>query len=201
MRVRFLTRRHGDTEEVGDGFSHGGTEKERGDLRMEDSGRLNEISADIVDAAIGIHRRFGPGMLESAYELILVAELKHRGHVVRSQVPISFEYNGQKIENAFRIDVLVDEAVVVELKATETFSPVHARQLNTYLTLTGHTLGLLLNFGMEYMKNGIKRVANGDVPDIKNSTLRVSVPPCEILSGRRGESLTRSHGDTEGETI
>lgn len=139
---------------------------------------INEISADIVDAALGIHKKFGPGLLESVYELVLVTELRRRGHEVKSQVPISFEYNGQKIENAFRIDVLVDDEVVVELKSTEAFANVHAKQLKTYLVLTGHSLGLLLNFGMEYMKAGIRRVVNGDVPDVKNF-------------------VTRSHGDTE----
>jgi len=135
---------------------------------------INQISADIVDAAIGIHSKFGPGLLESVYELVLVAELRRRGHEVKSQVPITFEYNDQKIENAFRIDVLVDDAVVVELKSTETFVPVHAKQLKTYLVLTGKNVGLLLNFGMEYMKTGIRRVVNGDAPD-----LRVSASPCE----------------------
>lgn len=130
---------------------------------------LNAISADIVDAALAIHKKFGPGLLESVYELVLVSELKRRGHEVRNQVPILFEYNGQKIENAFRIDVLVDEEVVVELKSTEQFAPVHAKQLKTYLVLTGHKLGLLLNFGMDYMKNGIKRVVNGEVPDLRVS--------------------------------
>ena len=137
---------------------------------------LNAITADIVDAAIGIHQRFGPGLLESAYELVLVAELKRRGHVVRNQIPISFEYNGQRIENAFRIDVLVDELVIVELKSTESFSPVHAKQLKTYLVLTQKTVGLLLNFGLAYMKEGIRRVVNGSVPDLKDSTSSVS--PC-----------------------
>ena len=155
---------------------------------------LNDISADIVDAAMGIHKRFGPGLLESVYELVLVSELRARGHKVESQIPVSFEYNGRKIDNAFRMDVRVDGQVVVELKSTETNSPVHAKQLKTYLVLTGHKLGLLLNFGMEYMKQGIKRIVNGEVPDIKNlchteilrhgdevpQKLRVSVPPCEI---------------------
>jgi iron complex transport system substrate-binding protein len=121
---------------------------------------LNEISGDIIDAAVSIHGKLGPGLLESAYELVLVAELRRRGHKVESQVPVSFEYDGIKIDNAFRIDVLVDDQVVVELKSTETFSPVHAKQLKTYLVLTNRKLGLLLNFGMEFMKTGIKRVLN-----------------------------------------
>ena len=154
---------------------------------------LNEISADIVDAALGIHKKFGPGLLESVYELVLVSELKRRGHEVKSQVPISFEYNGKTIENAFRIDVLVDNAVVVELKSTETFAPVHAKQLKTYLVLTGYSLGLLLNFGMAYMKDGIKRVVNGEVPDLH--ALRASVAPCE--NERAGGGAGCSHGGTE----
>ncbi len=132
---------------------------------------LNDISGDIVDAAIAIHRRFGPGLLESAYELVLVAELRRRGHRVESQVPISLEYEGIKVENVFRIDVLVDNQVIVELKSTESFAPVHAKQLKTYLVLADRRLGLLLNFGMASMKDGIKRILNGDVPDLKN-------PPC-----------------------
>lgn len=135
---------------------------------------VNKITADIVDAAIGIHRELGPGLLESVYELVLVAELRRRGHAVKNQVPFSFEYNGQKIDNAFRIDVLVDDTIVIELKSTESISPVHAKQLKTYLALTGRKVGLLLNFGMEYMKTGIRRIVVGDAPD-----LRVFVPPCE----------------------
>lgn len=153
---------------------------------------LNEISADIVDAALGIHKKLGPGLLESVYELVLVSELERRGHEVKSQVPVRFEYNGKVIENAFRIDVLVDDAVVVELKSTETFVPVHAKQLKTYLALTGHRLGLLLNFGMEYMKNGIKRIVSGEVPDLH--ALRASVSPCENGSAGGGVG---AHGGTE----
>ena len=137
---------------------------------------MSEISGDIIDAAMAIHRRFGPGLLESVYELVLVSELKRRGHRVMNQVPITFEFEGVKIANAFRIDVLVDNVVVVELKSTDVFAPVHAKQLKTYLALTGYKLGLLLNFGMEYMKNGIKRIVNGEVKDLKSSPcLRGSV--------------------------
>ena len=144
---------------------------------------VNLITADIVDAAMEIHRSFGPGMLESAYELILVSELRRRGHDVQSQIPIAFDYNGQRIENAFRIDVLVDGEVVVELKSTENFSPIHAKQLKTYLVLMQKPVGLLLNFGMEYMKTGIRRIVNGNAPDLKISeSLRVSVPPCENIT-------------------
>lgn len=154
---------------------------------------LNDISGDIIDAAMAIHRKLGPGLLESVYELVLVAELKRRGHKVENQVSISFEYEGMKIENAFRIDMLVDDQVVVELKSTEAYAPVHAKQLKTYLVLSNRKLGLLLDFGMEYLKSGIKRILNGEVPDLKAShgttetrmelpdsqNLRASVSPCE----------------------
>lgn len=135
---------------------------------------LNEISGDIVDAAVSIHRALGPGLLEAAYELVLVAELRRRGHRVESQVPVSFAYGGARVENAFRIDVLVDGQVIVELKSTERVAPVHAKQLKTYLVLTKRRLGLLLNFGMESMKDGIRRVLNGDVPDLKGLSMPVA---------------------------
>ena len=150
---------------------------------------LNEVSGDVVDAAVSIHRALGPGLLEAAYELVLVAELRRRGHRVESQVPVSFEYGGARVENAFRIDVLVDGQVVVELKSTERVAPVHAKQLKTYLVLTGRRLGLLLNFGMESMKDGIRRVLNGDVPDLKGGPTPVA-DRCRDVS--HGATETRS---------
>ena len=122
---------------------------------------LKTITGDIVDAAVQIHRLFGPGLLESVYELILEAELKRRGHSVERQKDISFEYQGIHFENAFRLDMLVDDSVILELKSAEKMSPVYAKQLKTYLVLTGKVIGLVLNFGMATMKEGICRVANG----------------------------------------
>ena len=121
----------------------------------------NEISGDIVDAAIKLHQRLGPGLLESAYEMILAAELIRRGHKVERQVPVSFEYDGMKFDDAFRADMIVDGQVVVELKATEQRNPVYPRQLKTYLVLMNKHLGLLLNFGQAKMVNGIERIVNG----------------------------------------
>ncbi|MBR6734605.1 MAG: GxxExxY protein [Kiritimatiellae bacterium] len=121
----------------------------------------NEISGDIVDAAVKLHQRLGPGLLESAYEMILAAELVRRGHRVETQVPVSFDYEGMKFENAFRVDMIVDEQIVVELKATEQKNPVFARQLKTYLVLMNKDIGLLLNFGQMKMVNGIERIVNG----------------------------------------
>ena len=121
----------------------------------------NEISGDVVDAAVKLHQRLGPGLLESAYEMILAAELTRRGHKVERQVSVSFEYEGMSFNDAFRADMLVDGQVVVELKATEQKNPVFPRQLKTYLVLMKKHLGLLLNFGQAKMVNGIERVVNG----------------------------------------
>ena len=124
-----------------------------------------------MDAAVQVHKTFGPGLLESVYELILEAELKRRGHRVERQKDISFDYQGIHFENAFRLDVLVDDSVILELKSTEKMSTVYAKQLKTYLVLTGKTIGLVLNFGMATMKEGICRVANGyqDDPQLSAS--------------------------------
>ncbi len=121
----------------------------------------NEISGGIVDAAIKLHQRLGPGLLESAYEMILAAELPRRGHKVETQVPVSFEYDGMKFDDAFRADMIVDGQIVVELKATEQKNPVFPKQLKTYLVLMNKHLGLLLNFGQAKMVNGIERIVNG----------------------------------------
>ena len=121
----------------------------------------NEISGDIVDAAIKLHQRLGPGLLESVYEMILAAELTLRGHKVETQVPVSFEYDGLKFDDAFRADMIVDGQIVVELKATEQRNPVFPKQLKTYLVLMNKHLGLLLNFGQAKMVNGIERIVNG----------------------------------------
>ena len=121
----------------------------------------NDITGDILDAAIKIHRRFGPGMLESVYERLLEAELIKRGHVVDRQKSISFEYEGIMLEDAFRVDLLVDGRIVVELKATEKMNSLFMKQVKTYLIAMNLQLGLLINFGMEKLVDGYIRVVNG----------------------------------------
>lgn len=121
----------------------------------------NEISGDVLDAAIKIHRAFGPGLLESVYETLLAIELEKRGHKVERQKWISFEYEGVRIENAFRLDLLVDNTVVVELKSTEQMNPVFMKQVKTYLVIMKLHLGLVVNFGMETLRDGYARVVNG----------------------------------------
>jgi GxxExxY protein len=121
----------------------------------------NEIGKVVVDSAIAVHRRLGPGLLESVYEVILAHELRQRGPRVDRQVPVPIEYQGMKFDEAFRADIVVEDKVVVELKSVEQVNGAHKKQLQTYLRLTGYKLGFLLNFGEELMRKGITRAVNG----------------------------------------
>ena len=126
--------------------------------RMDD---LNRLSGRVVAAAIRIHSRLGPGLLESVYERILAQDLAGAGHVVERQKPISFEFEGLRFDNAFRPDLIIEGKLVVEVKAAMDLAPVFQRQMMTYLKILDLRLGLLLNFGAPLMKNGVKRVING----------------------------------------
>lgn len=122
----------------------------------------NEISRSIVDRAIEVHRTLGgPGLIESIYEEALVWELQQQGHQVERQVELPVVYKGQKLRKTLRLDLRVDQQVIVECKATTEFNEVFEAQLLTYLRLSGMKLGLILNFGETLMKNGIYRVVNG----------------------------------------
>jgi GxxExxY protein len=121
---------------------------------------LNYISGQIVDAAVLVHSRLGPGLLESVYERILAYELGKRGLSVERQVPVPIVYDHLRFEEGFRADLIVERVIVVELKSVEAFAPVHAKQLLTYLKLLDVRLGLLINFATPLLKDGIKRVAN-----------------------------------------
>ena len=120
----------------------------------------NEIAKEVVDAAYKIHTRFGPGLLESAYEAMLGYELKKRGLNVESQVPIPVVYDEMVLEVGYRADLIVEGKVIVELKSVEKTAPVHKKQLLTYLRLADKRLGLLINFGEALIKSGITRVVN-----------------------------------------
>lgn len=122
--------------------------------------RADALSRSVVDECIRIHRELGPGLLESVYESVLAAALERRGFVVARQVPVDIRYDGLTIPAAFRIDLLIDDLLVLELKSVEALSNLHAKQLLTYLRLTDRSLGLLLNFSGETMKEGIRRVVN-----------------------------------------
>jgi GxxExxY protein len=123
--------------------------------------RENEIGDTVIDAALKVHSAVGPGLLEGAYELCLAHELTKRGLAVRSQVLIPIRYDELLIENGYRIDLLVDDLVVLELKALEAVLPVHRAQLLSYLRLGGFKLGYLLNFHVAHMRDGIARIVNG----------------------------------------
>ncbi len=120
----------------------------------------NEITAVIIDASLKIHRELGPGLLESVYETVLAHELSKRGLVVEQQKVIPITYAGLKFPDPFRADLLVAERVLVELKSVDAIQPVHFKQLLTYLRLSGLKIGLLINFNVPLLKDGIKRVAN-----------------------------------------
>lgn len=125
----------------------------------------NEIAKAILDAAFVIHTKIGPGVLESVYEVLLAHELIKRGLSVERQKAMSILYDGIRFDEAFRADLIVEGKVIAELKSVQTLSPVHAKQVLTQLRLTGLKLGLLINFGEAHLKNGIKRIINGQLED------------------------------------
>ena len=128
--------------------------------------RENEIAAIIVDTAYKIHLALGPGLLESAYEAVMLYELHKQGLAVTAQVPVPVVYEAVRLDTGFRADLMVEDLVIVELKSIERTAPVHKKQLATYLRLAEKRLGLLINFGEELIKNGITRIVNG-LPDDK----------------------------------
>ena len=116
---------------------------------------LESISADVVDVALKLHRELGPGLLESVYETILAGKLGAMGYRVDRQLPIEIEFDGLRFENAFRVDILVEGRLLLEIKSVEQLSRAHAKQLLTYLRLTEQPLGLLINFGAATLKEGL----------------------------------------------
>ena len=121
----------------------------------------NEIAQAVVDAAYQVHRQLGPGLLESVYEIALAFELRERGFRVERQVVVPVKYGSLLFEEGFRIDLLVNDSVIVEVKSIESVIAVHKKILLTYLRLANKRLGLLINFGSELIKDGISRVVNG----------------------------------------
>lgn len=120
--------------------------------------RENQLAKEVVDAAFKVHTRLGPGLLESVYEQCLAYELKKRNIAYESQVHLPVDYDGIKLDAGLRLDIWVEQRLIVELKAAETLSPLHQAQLMTYLKLTNNRLGLLINFNSVRIKDGIKRV-------------------------------------------
>ncbi|HUU11325.1 MAG TPA: GxxExxY protein [Phycisphaerae bacterium] len=121
----------------------------------------NEITEAIIGAAMTVHRELGPGMLESAYEACLAYELSQQGHAVQRQMELPLKYRDITLECGYRLDLLVDDSVVVEVKAAQALHPLHEAQVLSYLKMSGRRVGLLINFNVTLLKNGIRRVVNG----------------------------------------
>lgn len=121
---------------------------------------IDRITGDVLDAAIRLHKELGPGLLESVYETLLAASLARSGYRVERQRPVDIEFDGLRFEAAFRIDLLIEGRLLVELKSVDRLHPAHAKQLLTYLRLTRQPVGLLINFGGATLKEGFKRLVN-----------------------------------------
>ncbi|WP_037531146.1 MULTISPECIES: GxxExxY protein [unclassified Sphingomonas] len=134
---------------------------------------LEAAASDVIDVSLRLHRELGPGLLESVYETVLAAKLTKLGYDVRRQVPVSFEFEELWFEVAFRIDLVIASALLVEIKSVERLNAAHAKQLLTYLRLTKQPLGLLINFGGATLKEGLRRIVNGHTPSA-SSRLRVN---------------------------
>ena len=122
-----------------------------------EAGLPKELTGQIVDAGLTVHRALGPGLLESAYEQCLAYELERRGHVVDRQVGLPITFGGHTVETAYRLDLLIDRSVIVEVKAVDMLNKLHEAQLLTYLKLSGCRVGLLMNFNVVLFKSGLKR--------------------------------------------
>lgn len=127
---------------------------------MNDLQQINKITEIIIGAAIEVHKALGPGLLESAYETCLAFELIERGLKIEQQKALPVVYKDVKLDCGYRLDLLVDEQVIVEIKSTEAIAPIHQAQLLSYLKISGLRVGLLINFNVEILKNGIKRIIN-----------------------------------------
>jgi GxxExxY protein len=121
---------------------------------------MNQLSSKIIGAAIEVHKTLGPGLLESAYEECLCHELSLQGLLFEKQKPLSVDYKGKKLHCGYRLDIVVEKEVIIELKSCEKVEPIHKAQLLTYLKLSGLNLGLILNFNVSLMRDGIVRIVN-----------------------------------------
>jgi GxxExxY protein len=133
---------------------------------------IDVVSGHVVDVAIRVHRALGPGLLEHVYETVLAGKLAAMGFRVERQKAVDILFEGARFESAFRLDLLIDDRLIVEIKSLERLAPVHAKQLLTYLRLCNQPVGLLINFGGEMLKEGIKRVVNNHTPSATSAPLR-----------------------------
>jgi GxxExxY protein len=125
---------------------------------------IDDVTGEIVDAAVKLHTRLGPGLLESVYEAVLARELERRGLRVQRQAAVAFDFDGMHFDEGLHVDLLVEGVVVVELKSVEKLAPVHSKQVLTYLRLLNHSVGLLINFGGATLKEGLHRTVNNYNP-------------------------------------
>ena len=123
--------------------------------------RVNEVAGTIVTPAMKVHSKLGPGLMESAYQACMIHELRKQGLKAVGQVTLPVIYHGEKIDIGYRIDVLVEDLVVLELKCVESIHPIHEAQLLPYIRLSGKNIGLLINFHVLHLRNGIKRMVSG----------------------------------------
>lgn len=135
--------------------------------------QIEAVATAIVDSAFRVHRELGPGLLESAYQASLIHELSKRGHLVRTEVRLPLHFEGLELEAAYRVDVLLDDVILIENKTVRALTPVHRAQVLTYLRLADLKLGFLINWNVVLIKDGIKRVVNRlpEVLDEKNQLL------------------------------
>ncbi len=159
---------------------------------------INEITGEVVRAAYRVHSELGPGLLESVYETVLARRVTDRGLPVERQKAVTFEFDGMKFDEGLKVDLLVDSRVVVELKSVEKLARVHGKQVLTYLRLMNLPIGLLINFGGEDLRDGIKRIVNIRAPSAQNlmvpkaprgsSTLLEMKTPLEAHTGPAGST-------------
>jgi GxxExxY protein len=123
--------------------------------------RVNQLTRRIIASAMKVHSVLGPGLLESAYHACLLHELRKQGFTVASQVVLPVVYEGERIDLGYRIDLIVNDAVIVEIKCVDAINPVHQAQLLSYMRLSGRELGLLINFHVEHLRDGIRRMVDG----------------------------------------
>lgn len=124
--------------------------------------RVNRISGAVISAAMKVHSHLGPGLLESAYEACLAHELRNRNLRVAQQVGLPVTYDGERIDLGYRIDLIIEDLVIVEIKCVEAINPVHQAQLLSYIRLSGRSVGLLINFHVAHLRDGIKRMVDGN---------------------------------------
>ncbi len=134
---------------------------------------IEAAASDVINVSLRLHRELGPGLLESVYETVLASKLTTLGYQVERQRPVSIEFEGLHFDAAFRIDLIIGNRLLVEIKSVERLNAAHAKQLLTYLRLTRQPLGLLINFGGETLKEGLRRIVNGYTP-FAPSRLRVN---------------------------